>query len=40
MIARKNLLARNLGNMQAVMPTEYDFFPKTWIVPADFNDLR
>ena len=39
-IARKNLLARNLGNMQAVMPTEFDFFPKTWILPSDSKNFR
>ena len=34
-LARKNLLARNLCNMQVVLPELYDFFPKTWILPAD-----
>lgn len=26
-LARKNLLARNLQNMQKVLPDEFDFFP-------------
>ena len=46
-LARKNLLARNLANMQSVLPNDFDFFPKTWILPADsksfkeqFNDKR
>ena len=39
-IARKNLLARNLSNMYAVMPEEYDFFPRTWILPADSKSFK
>jgi tubulin polyglutamylase TTLL6/13 len=32
-IARKNLLAKNLQAMQRKSPEEYDFFPPTWILP-------
>lgn len=35
-ICRKDLLARNLTNMQKYHTVEYDFFPKTWIFPYDF----
>lgn len=36
-ISRKDLLARNLGRMQKAFPDDYDFFPKTWWLPADFK---
>jgi len=36
-ITRKDLLARNLSRMQKLFPDEYDFFPKTWWLPADFK---
>ena len=39
-IARKNLLAKNLSAMQYVLPDEYDFFPKTWILPADSKSFK
>ncbi|XP_013170058.1 PREDICTED: tubulin polyglutamylase TTLL13-like [Papilio xuthus] len=37
-ICRKDLLARNLNRMQKIYPKEYNFFPKTWCLPADFGD--
>jgi tubulin polyglutamylase TTLL6/13 len=40
LIARKNMLARNLKRLQKLLPEEYKFFPKTWIVPAEINDLK
>jgi tubulin polyglutamylase TTLL6/13 len=39
-IARKNLLARNLMKMQSKFPLEYDFFPKTWTLPAEMLDFK
>lgn len=39
-ISRKNYLARNLMRMQKCYPEEYDFFPKTWILPFENIDLR
>lgn len=39
-IARKNLLAKNLSSMQAVLPNEYDFFPRTWILPGDNKNFK
>jgi hypothetical protein len=39
-VARKNLLAKNLSSMQMVLPDEYDFFPKTWILPGDNQDFK
>jgi tubulin polyglutamylase TTLL6/13 len=39
-LARKNLLAKNLNMMQDAMPDEFDFFPKTWILPADSKNFK
>ena len=39
-LARKNLLARNLMKMHAKFPQEYDFFPKTWVLPAEMCDFK
>lgn len=34
-LSRKDLLSRNLLRMQRHFPSEYDFFPKTWLFPSD-----
>jgi tubulin polyglutamylase TTLL6/13 len=39
-ISRKNHLARNLMRMYKYYPDEYNFFPKTWVLPNEFTDLR
>ncbi len=39
-ITRKNHLARNLMRMSKAFPNEYNFFPKTWIVPNEMHDLK
>ncbi|KAF0876236.1 TTL13 polyglutamylase, partial [Crocuta crocuta] len=39
-ICRKDLLARNLNRMQKLYPTEYDIFPRTWCLPADYGDFQ
>eukprot|EP00658_Telonema_sp_P-2_P022950 TRINITY_DN19196_c0_g1_i2.p1 TRINITY_DN19196_c0_g1~~TRINITY_DN19196_c0_g1_i2.p1 ORF type:complete len:500 (+),score=135.96 TRINITY_DN19196_c0_g1_i2:129-1628(+) len=40
-IARKNGLARNLNRMAKVMgDSSFDFYPKTWILPADAGELH
>ncbi|XP_027427058.2 neugrin isoform X5 [Zalophus californianus] len=39
-ICRKDLLARNLNRMQKLYPTEYNIFPRTWCLPADFGDFQ
>ncbi|EGR32668.1 tubulin-tyrosine ligase family protein, putative [Ichthyophthirius multifiliis] len=39
-LARKNYLARHLKKMQKQFPEEYNFFPQTWLLPLEYNDLR
>ncbi|XP_012256315.2 tubulin polyglutamylase TTLL13-like isoform X2 [Athalia rosae] len=37
-ICRKDLLARNLNRMLRLFPKDYNFFPKTWCLPADHGE--
>lgn len=39
-LARKDHLARNLHRMQKVLPDEYNFFPTTWLLPAEYGDFK
>ncbi|XP_066210723.1 tubulin polyglutamylase TTLL13 [Saccopteryx leptura] len=39
-ICRKDLLARNLKRMQKLYPWEYNIFPRTWCLPADYGDFQ
>ena len=39
-ITKKHNLAKNLMRMHKYFPEEYDFFPKTWVLPSDFQSLR
>ena len=39
-LARKNFLARNLTKLKKVFPEEYEFYPQTWVLPAEFSDLK
>jgi len=39
-ICRKDMLARNLNRMQKMFPKEYNVFPKTWCLPADYGDFQ
>ncbi|KAI8835404.1 tubulin-tyrosine ligase family-domain-containing protein, partial [Chytriomyces cf. hyalinus JEL632] len=39
-ICRKDYLARNLGRLSRILPTEYMFFPKTFVLPHDWPDLK
>ncbi|ORX56069.1 TTL-domain-containing protein [Piromyces finnis] len=38
-ICRKDCLARNLGRLAKVYPKEYNFHPKTWVLPQEWNDF-
>ena len=39
-LSRKNFLARNLNKMQKEFPGSYNFHPKTWTLPAEYNELK
>ena len=39
-ITKKHNLARNLMRMSKVFPSQYDFFPKTWVLPQEMLNLR
>jgi len=40
LLARKNNLAKHLMRMAKTFKDEYNFFPKTWCLPSDGNDLK
>ncbi|KAI0235683.1 Tubulin polyglutamylase TTLL13P [Lamellibrachia satsuma] len=39
-ICRKDMLARNMNRMLKLFPKEYNVFPKSWCLPADFGDFQ
>ena len=39
-LGHKNKLARNLYKMAKYFEKQYDFTPKTWILPQDLSDLK
>ncbi|CAE1276358.1 TTLL6_13 [Acanthosepion pharaonis] len=39
-ICRKDLLARNMSRMLKMFPKDYNIFPKTWCLPADYGDFQ
>ena len=39
-ITKKNNLARNLMKMRRVFPEEYQFFPRTFILPGEASEFR
>ncbi len=39
-LARKNHLGRNLMRMQRDFPSDYKFFPKTWLFPSEYASFR
>ena len=40
MVSNKSKLARNLMKMQKDFPGEYDFFPKTFVLPVEYNEFK
>eukprot|EP01041_Mallomonas_annulata_P010563 gene10563-22041_t len=38
-IYRKSNLAHSLRNMEKMASVQYDFFPKTWILPLDYSEI-
>ncbi|KAJ7987564.1 hypothetical protein DPEC_G00327790 [Dallia pectoralis] len=39
-VCRKDLLARNLNRMLKLFPKDYNIFPRTWCLPADYSDFQ
>ena len=39
-LSKKNHLERNLAKMAREFGSEYKFFPRTWVLPADWNNLK
>ncbi|KAL3867098.1 hypothetical protein ACJMK2_044329 [Sinanodonta woodiana] len=39
-LCRKDLLARNMNRMLKLFPKEYNIFPKSWCLPADYGDFQ
>ncbi|CDW79462.1 tubulin-tyrosine ligase family protein [Stylonychia lemnae] len=39
-LARKNNLCRNLMRMNRAFKQDYNFFPKTWILPQEMSEFR
>ena len=39
-LSHKNHLAVNLTDMQQFLPSEYDFFPETWVLPKSYGELK
>ena len=39
-LSRKNNLARNLARIKRTFKKEYNFVPRTWLLPGDYADLR
>ena len=39
-LSKKNYLSRNLGKMRKTFPAEYSFYPLTWVLPAEFAELK
>lgn len=39
-ICKKNYLAWNLNRMAKQFPNDYNFFPKTWVLPGDWIDFK
>ncbi|CAG9328822.1 ttll-11_11 [Blepharisma stoltei] len=39
-IARKNCMANNLNKMRNIFPHDYNFYPKSWVLPSDLNEFK
>ena len=39
-ICKKNYLAWNLNRMAKLFPNDYNYFPKTWVLPGDWIDFK
>jgi tubulin polyglutamylase TTLL6/13 len=39
-ISRKNYLAYNLNKLRKLFPEDYNFFPRTWVLPSDLGEIK
>jgi len=39
-LGKKNNLGKYLHKLQKIFPNDYDFFPKTWILPSDSKSFK
>jgi tubulin polyglutamylase TTLL6/13 len=39
-LARKNYLGKHLNAMRKLFPEEYNFYPQTFNLPYDYNELK
>ncbi|KAH0501116.1 Tubulin polyglutamylase TTLL6 [Microtus ochrogaster] len=39
-ICRKDLLARNMSRMLKLFPKDFHFFPRTWCLPAEMEEVK
>ena len=39
-ICKKNFLAWNLNKMLKLFPNEFNYFPRTWVLPGDYSDFK
>nr|XP_006821586.1 PREDICTED: tubulin polyglutamylase TTLL13-like [Saccoglossus kowalevskii] len=39
-ICRKDLLARNMNRLLKLFPKEFNVFPRSWCLPADYGDFQ
>lgn len=40
LLCKKNFLASHLIKMWQILPKDYDFFPRTWILPFSYKNLQ
>jgi len=39
-LSHKNHLCKNLKRIQKHFPNEFEYFPKTWILPYEASDFK
>lgn len=39
-LGKKNFLGQNLGKLKRLCPEDYNFFPKTWVLPLQHDELK
>lgn len=39
-LARKNCLTKNLSKMRKLFPNDFNFYPKTWLYPAELPKMK